>query len=539
MADLHAQSLIKKDKEVTSVISVSSTETYVDNPFAEPKVAEYYRNLYEKTLYECRSAFDPDFNWEPEEEKQLIKKLDYRVALTACIMFASLQVDRANIGQALSDNFLVDLGLTTNDYNAGNTIFLVSFLLAELPSQLISKRLGPDIFIPMQIVAWSTVAMAQGALRGKWSFFVTRSLIGALEGGFIADLVLWLSYFYKSKELPVRLSWFWTSLSLVQIAISLLAFAILRLRNVNGMAGWRWLFIIEGLFTLLTGFFSFYLMVPLAVQTKNKLHPKGWFTEREEKIVVNRVLRDDPSKGDMHNRQALSFKAIIKALAEFDLWPLYAIGVVAYIPTGTIDKYLTLSLRLLGFSRLNTVLLLIPAQVVHIIFLLIITWVSERIREKALLALVVPLWVVPLMGVLAFWKDSMKNPWGTWVVASLLVGTPYIHAICVAWVSRNSNSIRNRSVCSAIYNIMVQIGGIASSNVYRMDDAPIYRRGNKQLFAIAIALVPVLLFTKAYYVFRNKQKEAKWSKLTPEEKTTYLNTTKDEGTRRLDFRFAH
>ena len=75
------------------------------------------------------------------------------------------------------------------------------------------------------------------SFKRKNIIFVTRALIGILEGGFIADLVLWLSYFFTSKELPVRLSWFWTTLSLVQIGTSLLAFGILRMRGVAGLEG--------------------------------------------------------------------------------------------------------------------------------------------------------------------------------------------------------------------------------------------------------------------------------------------------------------
>lgn len=517
----------------------SQAESLASNPFKDPVVAKYYADLYESVGYECRLAFDPDFEWTEEEEKKVIRKVDLRVALSACIMFIGLQVDRGNLAQAVVDDLLPELGMNTNDYNTGNTIFLVAFLLAELPSQLISKKLGPDIFIPIQMISWSIVAACQGAMQNKAGFYVCRAVIGILEGGFIADLVLWLSYFYKSRELPLRLSMFWTSLSLCQILTALLAFAILRMRGVAGMSGWRWLFIIEGLFTLCIGILAFYLMVPLALQTKNKLHPKGWFTEREEKIVVNRVLRDDPSKGDMHNRQGLSIKMILKAAWDYDLWPVYLIGFLAYIPQGTIQPYMTLSMNALGFSRLVVNLLTIPQAVLHIIFLIAITWFSEFINERSLTSLALPLVTVPFMAAIRWWPGSMHNPWVTWFFVSMVLAAPYIHAICVAWVSRNSNSIKSRSVCSALYNMTVQIGNIGAYNIYREDDKPMYYRGNTQLFILAVVMIPLLFGVKAYYIWRNKQRDEKWNAMSPEEQEEYVRTTTDEGNKRLDFRFDH
>lgn len=523
-----------------SLGSLSSDEdTVKTNPFLDPKIAEYYRVIYDECQYECREAFDPHYKWTPEEEKKLVRKLDFRVALISCILFMALQVDRGNINQAVSDNMLDDLNMTTNDYNLGNTLFLVAFLVAEIPMSLASKRIGPDRFVPFQILAFSIVAAFQFFLKDKTGFLICRVLLGWIEGSLIADMVVWLSYFYKAKELPIRLSWFWTTLSLVKIFTSLLAFGLLRMRGVEGRAGWRWLFLIEGLFTLCIGIASFFLMAPSAVQTKNRFRPKGWFTDHEVKVVVNRVLRDDPSKGDMNNRQAVDWDGFKRSILDYDLWPVYIIGLMAYTTTCTVGPYLTLTLKNVGFTTFNVNLLTIPAEVIHIIVLIFITWLSERLEERSLFSLIVPLWDLPVLGVMAWWSGTNTSVWGTWIVYTVLMGQPYIHAICVSWCSRNSNSIRSRSISAAVYNMAVQLGNVYANNIYREDDAPLYRRGNRNLFILTLALIPIFILTKVYYIWRNKSRDKIWNAMSPEEKETYLYENRALGNKRLDFRFAH
>lgn len=87
--------------------------------------------------------------------------------------------------------------------------------------------------------------------------------------------------------------------------------------------------------------------------------------------------------------------------------------------------------------------------------------------------------------------------------------------------------------------MFVQASGIISSNIYRADDAPNYTRGNKTLLGIAVGNIAVYLLTKAYYLWRNKSRAAKWEAMTEEQQLEYLETTTDEGNKRLDFRFAH
>ena len=335
----------------------------------------------------------------------------------ACIAFFALDLDRGNLSQANTDNFLEDLGLTTNgmfsphlltrigtytyhqtDYNLGNTVFRVAFLSAELPSQLVSKKVGPDRWVcfTMRTITESTLNCLtdpnyHGALEHRcslailahWSVNLPRvprtswnasrrfvralnalktcssSLITPIS---IPDMILYLSFFFKGTELPFRLALFWTTLRIVDVIAPILAFGLLRLRGLHGYEGWRWLFLIEGLFTLAVGVWSWFMMAASPTQTKSWYRPKGWFTEKEEKMMVNRILRDDPSKGDMHNRQAVDFKQLWKSICDFDIWPIYFLGLVFQIPVGPPDQYLTLTLRNLGFDTFDSNLLSIPSQ---------------------------------------------------------------------------------------------------------------------------------------------------------------------------------
>ncbi|TDZ21412.1 putative transporter [Colletotrichum orbiculare MAFF 240422] len=489
--------------------------------------------------YEGRHRYDPKATWSEQEEKKLVRRLDYRICSWVCLMFFSLQLDRGNITQALSDQMLGDLGLTTNQYNYGMTIFYVCFLCAELPSQMLSKKFGPDRWVPIQIVAWSIVAICQCLMKGEKGYYATRALLGLIEGGFIPDAILYLSYFYTSKELPIRLSYFYCASNGTSIIAAFLAFGILHLRGVGGWEGWRWLFAIEGAVTALIGVASWFYLPPGPTQTAGGLRGKdGWFTEREEVIMVNRILRDDPSKGGMHNRQGLTLGMLWSALCDFDLWPIYLYGFTLLIPAQPVTAYITINLRTLGFDTFQTNLLTIPAYVLFLVQLIFWTRFSERFNNRMFTVFLYSVWVFPLLMALEL-LPSGASPWSWYALSALLVGYPYVHSILVALTSRNAGSVRTRTCGSAVYNMTVQTSSIIASNIYRADDAPNYRRGNKVLLGIVAWNAVFAWVIKAYYMWRNKKREAIWNSMTQEEKDVYSTTTKDEGSKRLDFRFAH
>ncbi|KAF5630339.1 tartrate transporter [Fusarium sp. NRRL 52700] len=505
---------------------------FTGDTFVSGGATELYKPIPE---YEGIHRYDPTAEWTEKEEKKLVRRLDKRICSWVCLMFFALQLDRGNISQALSDGMLDDLGLNTNDYNYGMMIFYLCFLSAEVPSQMISKKLGPDVWIPIQMVTWSIIGICQGFVQDKQSFYATRALLGLIEGGFIPDALLYLSYFYTNKELPMRVGFFYCASNGTFIVAAFLAYGILHMRSVGGWEGWRWLFVLEGTLTFIIGVVSWFYLPPGPTQTASWFRGKdGWFTEREEVIMVNRVLRDDPGKGGMHNRQGLTLKLLGDALMDYDLWPLYMISWTMLIPTNPVTAYLTLNLKALGFGTFETNLLTIPGYVLFLVHLILISWYSEKINNRMAILLYYSFWCFVLLLTLEL-LPANASPWAWYSATILMIGFPYIHSINVSLTSRNAGSVRTRTVGSAMYNMICQASSVISSQIYRDDDKPLYRRGNKVLLALVGWNVVMTVFIKGYYIWRNKTREQIWDAMSDEEKDEYLRTTKDEGNKRYCF----
>lgn len=234
-------------------------------------------------------------------------------------------------------------------------------------------------------------------------------------------MILYLSYFYTKNELPIRLGFFYVINYASVILTGFLGVGILEMRGVGGRAGWRYMFLIEGLTTLAIGIASFFLMPANPSATKTRFRKKGYFTDNEVKIIVNRVLRDDCTKSSMHNRQALPIRTIFKCLGDYDMYPMYLIGVLFGIGSYPVQQYFQLSMKQLGFSTLQSNLLSIPNAAISIVNLLIITVVSEIVDNRAYVCLAENLWMLPNYIALL----TLPNPisgWTYFAVSTVLLG---------------------------------------------------------------------------------------------------------------------
>ncbi|PYH83059.1 MFS transporter [Aspergillus uvarum CBS 121591] len=491
--------------------------------------------------YEGFHRFDPTATWTEQEERRVIWKTDLYLLTALCIMFFGLQLDRGNLSNALTDNLLVDLNMSSNDYNNGTTIQLVCFLSAEFPVQLLIKRYGFKRVLPVMMICWSTVSWSQAWMTNRAAFYVTRALIGAFEGGFIPGTILFATYFYKTKELSVRLGFFWSTLNVARIISSLLAAGILEMRGVQGKPGWFWLFLIDGLITFAIGFLSLFYLPSSPTNTTSVLCPKNWYTEREEVIMINRLLRDDPSKGLTHINESATLHDIVSAWKDPSMWGLYLIGLVAYIPQSPVSSYLSLTLKRLGFTTFESNMLSIPSAALQIILMLALCKSSEYFGDRTWHSLFGEFWSLPLLIALLCLPAGGYN-WVRFTITTLISGYPYFHPIVSAWISENTFDVKKRAITAATYNVIVQVGSIISSQIYRSNDSPYYYTGNKVLVALCVFSMAVFVAQREYLRHLNRQKERKWALLSAEERVLYQAdkaAREREGNQRLDFRFKY
>jgi hypothetical protein len=171
--------------------------------------------------------------------------------------------------------------------------------------------------------------------------------------------------------------------------------------------------------------------------------------------------------------------------------------------------------------------------------MLSIAWLADKTKRVIALCFIPMIWILPSLIWLrtSYTVDSPR--WTVYGVITVLVSSPVTHPIIVGLASRNSNSVRSRTVSAALYNMSVQLGVIIGSNIYRQDDLPLYRTGNSVLLGLLGWNLCVYLATLLYYRWRNASRDEAWHALSEDEQLEKIQEESGEGNKRLDFRFHY
>jgi MFS family permease len=224
---------------------------------------------------------------------------------------------RVNIGNARLYGLEADLGLSKTQFQVAVSVLFVTYLLFEVPSNLVLKLFTPRRWIAFIAFAWGVIATLTGLVDSYGSLIAVRLLLGIVEAGLFPGLNVYLTFFYTKHELALRVGYLFVSAAIAGGLGGLLAFGIGHMDGVQGMLGWRWIMIIEGLPSVVLGVITYFLL-PNDAQTAYFLTPaeKAAMESRHRREYGNTASSQAFSKHDM-NRAFKDWKVWAFSFAQF------------------------------------------------------------------------------------------------------------------------------------------------------------------------------------------------------------------------------
>lgn len=195
---------------------------------------------------------EPDTT-EQELARRALHKVSWRIVPFIMLLYFVAYLDRVNIGfAALTMN--ADIGLSSAAFGMGAGIFFIGYFLFEVPSNLILHRVGARRWIARIMFTWGAVSMAMALVRDETSFYILRFLLGVAEAGFFPGIILYLSYWFPSRQRAGITALFMAAVPISTALGSPLSGALLELDGWLGLKGWQWMFLVEGMPALLLAF---------------------------------------------------------------------------------------------------------------------------------------------------------------------------------------------------------------------------------------------------------------------------------------------
>ena len=192
------------------------------------------------------------------EEDALVSKVYRRLVWFLVLLFITSYLDRINISYAaLTMN--KELGLTSTMFGLAGSLFYVAYIAAEIPSNMLMPRFGARIWIPRIMITWGLASAATMFATGPYSLYALRALTGLAEAGFMPGILLYLTYWFPASRRARATSIFIMAQPITIVFASTLSGFILEMNSLFGLAGWKWLFLIEGLPAVILGVVAYFL----------------------------------------------------------------------------------------------------------------------------------------------------------------------------------------------------------------------------------------------------------------------------------------
>ncbi|KAF9229153.1 MFS general substrate transporter [Gyrodon lividus] len=424
--------------------------------------------------------YQPEVDTSEVDERKLLWKMDVRIVPWLGLLYFLNFLDRGAIGNAKLYGLEADLHISDKQYLIALTVFFFPYALFEPASNVLLRRFRPSIWLSSMMFMWGIVMMCHGFVRNYGGLVTLRVLLGLAEAGLYPGIVFYISWqvvWYKRSELGTRVATFFTSATLAGAFSGLLAAAISNMNGIAGRTGWSWIFILEGLFTVLCATASYWIIEDFPETAK--------FLTHAERVFIIRRLRADMqfSAGG----EKFKLKYVWQSLKD---WKTYiAMGIYMGFD-GPLFAFSLFTPTIINQATTAN-LLSVPVYAWSCIVTIIVGFLGDRLGKRGYINLV--LFGTGLVGYIILIASS--NP-------SLSYFACYLAASCwkslmhhSAWMASNVEGSYKRGVTLAMAIGWGNINGSVSSNVYRTQDAPWFRLGHGVVLAyIAIGWISSVVF---------------------------------------------
>ncbi|KAL2834742.1 major facilitator superfamily domain-containing protein [Aspergillus pseudoustus] len=451
------------------------------------------------------SAEDADFyiNYPEEKRKKVFRKVDIRLVPMLALLYLCSHIDRANIGNAKVEGMVEDLNMTGVEYNTVLAIFFIPYVLFEVPSNILLKKFKrPSTYLGILVVSWGIIMTCTGLVHSYGSLMAVRVLLGIFEAGFFPGAIYLCSYWYMPKDLALRISYFYCASALSGAFSGLLAAAIAEMDGIGGYEGWRWIFIIEGLATIVLGAACFFFLIDTPALAKRWLEP-----DEIQYLELSMFIKQG---GRVENESKFKWRDLRMVLTNWRVymqaWFLLVQSALSY---GTKFTLPTIT-KSMGFSTTNAQLTSAPPYVAAAISAIVFARLSDHFFWRMPFVVIPMLIVIVAYSIIISLKGELEAHMGVayFAVVLAVVGIYPIQAAAASWNANNIAPASRRAIGIALMNCVGNVGGILGSFMYLEREKPKYYTG----FGISLALggtgIIVAGFLEWSYKIANRRKAA-------------------------------
>ncbi|KAI9935109.1 hypothetical protein ASPWEDRAFT_116819 [Aspergillus wentii DTO 134E9] len=436
----------------------------------------------EVTADEERKALLRSFT--PEDDKRIRRKIDRRFLWLIGMIYIIKTIDYTNAAsvkvlQVGSDrNILKELNMTTDQYNWVQSIYFISYIVFEVPSNMLLKRMTPRLMQSRIMLTWGTVLACHAAVKNKEALWALRFILGLCEAGMFPGIAAQLCGWYRSDEMGKPIMWMFGFQNASGIVGSLLAYAISYLNGKCGMSAWRWVYLLEGLFTVV---FAGIVFLVLPDWPKSERSSK-WLTSREQEYVEARLSENAPRTDDAN----FSKDEVIASLKDPRTYAFMISQVLVNIAGYALTWELPTITTSLGFAGLpRNQLLNIPPSAAAVLSIIFSGWFLKRAYMTR--PAYVMFCIMPPMLLFFILLTTLNSRIGIYIACVL--GNMFYSVYFIpfwAWRSSSLKGTTGAAFTLAFQSCVGQVGGVIGPQLFQSKYA---YNGYKTPFAICAAMV--------------------------------------------------